>query len=179
MCVWAWTLRFLFPRLCLYVVGHSAVCPPPSQLSRIEVEWGEYLKSMHREYLREAARLDGSNLDEALAAYEQELAAAAPAASHGLWLDKEKQEQLVGAPVLACPLCVLEYGRVICCYVCADSHRACAVAYGGQRGIWSSVGAHYDSDSTGDARHWAPCTHRSLKSAPWHPQTAVRPQGVV
>ncbi len=50
---------------------------------------------MHREYLRESAQLEGSSPEAALMAYEEELAAAPAPASKGLWLDKEKQEQLV------------------------------------------------------------------------------------
>jgi hypothetical protein len=75
-----------------------------AQLARIEVEWGDYLKAMHREYLKEVARLEGVAPDELLAQYEQELAAAPSTGSvKGLWLDKEKQEQLVRTP--DCPGC--------------------------------------------------------------------------
>jgi hypothetical protein len=84
------------------------------QLSRIEVEWGDYLKAMHKEYLKEVARLEGIPPDELLSQYERELAASpSSTAVKGLWLDKEKQEQLVRGFCLSC--CAVCMGVCVAC----------------------------------------------------------------
>ena len=68
---------------------------PPCQIDRIVAEWGGYLEAMAKEYIVEVARIEGSDPKAALAALEAKKTSGSGA--KGLWLDKEKQEQLVRA----------------------------------------------------------------------------------
>ena len=60
------------------------------------MEWGGYLDAMAREYVTEVAKIEGSDPAPALAALEAAKAGVGSDGTKGKWLDKEKQEQLVG-----------------------------------------------------------------------------------
>ena len=65
------------------------------QVDRIVAEWGGYLEAMAKEYITEVARIEGTDPSVAIAAFEAKKASVS-SPSQGRWLDKEKQEQLVG-----------------------------------------------------------------------------------